>query len=582
MSTNPTAMAVDALAEAAPRDHWFRPIVAGHLTVRLALDETERAAAQALRYRVFYDEMHARPDAAMRAARRDFDAFDPVCDHLLVIDATRNEGAGGQVVGTYRMLRGAVAKAHDGFYTAAEFDISPLDDFAGEVLEVGRSCVDADYRGRPTLELLWRGIAQYVFHYDVALIFGCASLRGTDPAALALPLSYLHHYHLAPPALRPRAVPGRYESMNFMAPERIDAPRVLASLPPLIKGYIRLGGFVGDGAVVDTQFNTTDVCVVVKTDLVTERYARHYERRRDAGPADAAPPMSSPEPTIQWSRALATGRLTAAALWTVALVPIQYVATRLRLPLARRLPRFYHRTTCRLLGIRLEIAGQRSRRRPTLFVANHSSYLDISIYGALIGGSFVAKQEIADWPLFGLLAKLQRSIFVDRTATRDAREQMARIHRRLQSRGNLILFPEGTSSDGNRVLPFKSALLAAAEQPVRGKPLTVQPVAIAYTHLDGIPIGNHLRPMFAWYGDMDLLPHLWQFAGLGRLTVTVTFGAPVSAADFASRKDLTAHLFDAVTASHAAAITGRWPEGLPAPSRRRWLRGRRRRAPRLA
>lgn len=288
--------------------------------------------------------------------------------------------------------------------------------------------------------------------------------------------------------------------------------------------------------------------------------------------------MATPEPTILWSRTLATTRLTACAVWTLALVPIQYVASRLRLPLARRLPRFYHRTTCRMLGIKLEIVGRRSRRRPTLFVANHNSYLDISIYGAVIDGSFVAKQEIADWPLFGLLAKLQRSIFVDRTATRRAHEQSARIHRRLQSRGSLILFPEGTSSDGNRVLPFKSALLAVAEQPVRGKPLIVQPVSISYTHLDGIPVGNHLRPLFAWYGDMDLMPHLWQFAGLGRLTVTVTFGEPVSAADFDSRKALSAHLHDAVTRSHAAAITGRWPEGLPAPTRRRWLRGRLRRA----
>lgn len=289
MSTNPSAAAFDTFADSAPDDLWFSPIVSGHLTVRLAVNEAELAAAQALRYTVFYDEMHARPDAAMRDARRDFDAFDPVCDHLLVIDTTRGQVAGGKVVGTYRLLRGAAAHASNGFYTAGEYDISPLDDFSGEVLEVGRSCVDVAYRNRPTLELLWRGIAQYVHYYDIELIFGCASLQGTDPAALALPLSYLYHYHLAPPALRPRALPERYESMDFMPPERIDAARVLATLPPLIKGYIRLGGFVGDGAVVDTQFNTTDVCVVVKTDRVTERYARHYERRRDA---DAPGPVA--------------------------------------------------------------------------------------------------------------------------------------------------------------------------------------------------------------------------------------------------------------------------------------------------
>jgi len=136
------------------------------------------------------------------------------------------------------------------------------------------------------MQLLWNAIAAYVFHYDVPLMFGCASLRGAEPAALSLPLAYLHYHHLAPPALRPVALPGLYVDMALMPAERLDAREALAALPPLIKGYLRLGGFVGDGAVVDDQFNTTDVCIVVKTDLITEKYVRHYERSARKGGSD--------------------------------------------------------------------------------------------------------------------------------------------------------------------------------------------------------------------------------------------------------------------------------------------------------
>jgi L-ornithine Nalpha-acyltransferase len=155
--------------------------------------------------------------------------------------------------------------------------------FPGRILELGRSCVDVAYRGRVVMQLLWRGIAAYVFHYQIDLMFGCASLHGTDPDALAADLTYLYYNHLAPPAVRPRALPNRYVDMRRMAPDLLDPKRVQAQLPPLIKGYLRLGGFVGDGAVIDRQFNTTDVAVVVKTDLVTDKYYRHYERQlRDA------------------------------------------------------------------------------------------------------------------------------------------------------------------------------------------------------------------------------------------------------------------------------------------------------------
>jgi len=252
----------------------------GSLQVRLADSGFDIDAVQALRYRVFYEEMGARPSAQVAAARRDFDDFDALCDHLMVIDHARHSA----VVGTYRLIRRPMAARHGGFYSAHEYDVSAIEAYPGEILELGRSCVDVGARTRPTMQLLWRGIAAYVFGHDIALMFGCASLPGTDVDALALPLSYLHHAHLAPPEMRPRALPQRYVDMRRLAPDAIDSMRALAELPPLVKGYLRLGGYVGDGAVIDHQFNTTDVCIVVRTDRVTDKYYRHYERqaREDA------------------------------------------------------------------------------------------------------------------------------------------------------------------------------------------------------------------------------------------------------------------------------------------------------------
>jgi putative hemolysin len=268
--------AIDAETARAPGrvvDFWSGP-----LQVRLAETAEDIDAAQALRYRIFYEALGARPLPHMLRRRRDVDRFDNDCDHLLVLDHTR---AGGQdrVVGTYRLLRRKAAARLGGFYSAAEYDIAPLVAHPGEILELGRSCVDAAYRQRPAMQLLWSGIAAYVSHHGIALMFGCASLPGTDPAALALPLSYLYHDHLAPSALRPRALNERHVDMCRMAMGAIDPARALNALPPLIKGYLRLGGFTGDGAVIDEQFNTTDVCILVKTDLITAKYSRHYERR---------------------------------------------------------------------------------------------------------------------------------------------------------------------------------------------------------------------------------------------------------------------------------------------------------------
>jgi putative hemolysin len=255
----------------------FGELRAGNLGVRIAINTSEVLAAQALRYRVFHAEMGARPNAAALASGLDQDRYDAIADHLLVLDHALGTGSEA-VVGTYRLIRQEAAAKADGFYSANEYDIGPLLRFPGRILELGRSCVDSAYRGRAVMQLLWRGIAAYVFRHEIDLMFGCASLVGTNPDALALELSYLHQYHLAPPALRPRALSGRFVDMARLPATEVDSRAALALLPPLIKGYLRLGGFVGEGAVVDPEFKTTDVAVIVKTDLVTDKYLRHYER----------------------------------------------------------------------------------------------------------------------------------------------------------------------------------------------------------------------------------------------------------------------------------------------------------------
>ncbi len=256
------------------------------LHLRLAETEEEVATAQALRYRVFYEEMSATATAEVAAAKRDFDAFDAYCDHMVVFDSARGSGPEA-IIGTYRVMRREAAKRCGRFYTAGEYDIANLLAYPGEVLELGRSCIEADHRNGGTMQLLWRGIAEYVLAHDVGLMFGCASLPGVEPEALAVPLSYLYHHHLAPPALRARALPERRVAMNVIPPADISPRDALQMLPPLIKGYLRLGGFVGEGAVVDHNFGTTDVCVVVKTEWVTDRYFRHYVREVPATNEDS-------------------------------------------------------------------------------------------------------------------------------------------------------------------------------------------------------------------------------------------------------------------------------------------------------
>ena len=254
------------------------------LELCLATTRPDIRAAQALRFRVFHIEM----GAAMRGRglwlRRDIDRFDRFCDHLLVVDRAIG-GRRPKVVGTYRLLRGDVALTHRGFYTASEFDLGDLMDQSRDILELGRSCVDPAYRSRGVVQLLWKGIADYLNYYDLKLMLGCASFPGTDPRDVAHALSFLHYHHLMPSGERPRALPHRYLSMDRIPPETIDPDRVRREMPPLIKGYLRIGGRVGDGAVIDKAFNTIDVCVVLPVEAVKARYLKHYTRDNDQAAA---------------------------------------------------------------------------------------------------------------------------------------------------------------------------------------------------------------------------------------------------------------------------------------------------------
>ena len=249
--------------------------MARELIVRLADSERELAAAQELRYRIFYTNMGAKPTAEMRRLERDFDEFDPFCDHLLIIDRAQGRGA-PKVVGTYRLLRSTRAEAAGGYYTAGEFDLSALDRYPGEHLELGRSCVDPDYRQGSVLQLLWKGIADYLVAHEISLMFGCASFPGTNLAEMSQALSYLDAHHAAFPEWRPRAHADRYVSMARLPKDAIDLRAAMREIPPLIKGYLRVGGVIGDGAVIDPEFNTVDVCLIVESQLVPAKYVRHY------------------------------------------------------------------------------------------------------------------------------------------------------------------------------------------------------------------------------------------------------------------------------------------------------------------
>jgi putative hemolysin len=251
----------------------------GSLEVKLARSAADVRRAQKLRYQVFYQEMSATADAARLFARRDVDSFDAICDHLVVLEqAPTRLIMRPYVVATCRLLRQTVAEHHGGFYTANEFDVGALvaRHPSRRFLELGRSCVLPAYRTKRTVELLWRGIWAYVQRHSCDVLIGCASLDGTDPDRLALPLAFLHHFAAASQSWRTRALPERYMEMNRMPKEAIDPKAAIRQLPPLIKGYLRLGASIGEGAVIDRQFGTIDVLIVLPIAAIHARYIEHF------------------------------------------------------------------------------------------------------------------------------------------------------------------------------------------------------------------------------------------------------------------------------------------------------------------
>ena len=253
----------------------------GPLEVRLARKKSELRRAQRLRYKVFYEEMSATPNALAMLSRRDEDAYDSIFDHLLVIDRGDPAKKGwrrSQVVGTYRVLRQDVADDNAGFYTQGEYDIAPLIQSKPDYsfIELGRSCVLKPYRNRRTLELLWQGVWSYVRQHGADVMIGCASFPGVNPAEHALALSFLHHTALAPEEWRVRAHDHLRVDMNMMPKDAVDLRAAVKALPPLIKGYLRVGAYIGDGAVIDHQFGTTDVLVIMPIEAIKTRYFDHF------------------------------------------------------------------------------------------------------------------------------------------------------------------------------------------------------------------------------------------------------------------------------------------------------------------
>ncbi|MBU2583551.1 MAG: GNAT family N-acetyltransferase [Alphaproteobacteria bacterium] len=258
----------------------------GSLEVCLAESRDDIRQAQALRYSVFYEEMSAVPSPTARMRRRDEDPYDAICDHLLVIDHDAGAGTGKwqrnrrpAVVGTYRVLRQAQAERSLGFYTQGEYDIAPLISRLRDAytfIELGRSCVLKPYRNKRTVELLWHGLWTYVREHKVDVMIGCASFPGVDPEAHAIPLSFMYHNVLAPEKWRCRAHDHLHVAMDILPKDRVDAREALKAMPPLIKGYLRLGAMVGDGAVIDRQFGTTDVLIVLPVENIDPRYFGHF------------------------------------------------------------------------------------------------------------------------------------------------------------------------------------------------------------------------------------------------------------------------------------------------------------------
>lgn len=254
------------------------------LQIRLAMEEQDLLAAQRLRYKVFVEELGGDGPLVDHDRRLERDEFDPVNDHLVLIDTRRDAASLDHVVGVYRLLPGERAAGFGRFYCDSEYDLTRLRQSGRRLLELGRSCVLPDYRGGAAMFLLWNGLADYVLDHEIEVLFGVASFHGTDIEALKLPLSWLHYNHLAPEALRVRALPDHFQRMDLVPEADLDRRAAMQAMPALIKAYLRLGGFVGEGAFVDRPFNTTDVCLLMDTAAMSAKHRDFYTRKFDAKP----------------------------------------------------------------------------------------------------------------------------------------------------------------------------------------------------------------------------------------------------------------------------------------------------------
>ncbi len=245
-----------------------------HFRARLAKTAEELRAAQNLRYEVFVEELGGDGLMVDHQARLEQDRFDPFFDHLILSDERRD----GKIIGVYRLLREDQAQRAGQFYSEDEYDLTPLKRSGRKLLELGRSCVAADYRGGTAMFHLWQALARYVQQHEIDIMFGVASFHGTDAKAVAQPLSLLHYRHLAPPELRVRACAGQYQRLDLIAEDRLDRVEAMRQMPPLIKAYLRLGGYVGDGAFIDHKFNTLDICLIMDTSAMNNKLKSFYSR----------------------------------------------------------------------------------------------------------------------------------------------------------------------------------------------------------------------------------------------------------------------------------------------------------------
>ncbi len=259
---------------------------------------------------------------------------------------------------------------------------------------------------------------------------------------------------------------------------------------------------------------------------------------------------------------LAFLRLLVIVPFVLLLMPVQALLVLLFPSQYSLIPLYFHSVLCKLIGLEIEVYGPISDKRPTLFIANHSSYLDIVVLSSVLPVSFVAKAEIAGWPLFGWLAKLQKTVFINRRR-KDAAAHIDQVSTALNAGQNLVIFPEGTSSDHNRILPFKPTLLRVADNKVDGKYIDIQPVCISLLGVNGLPAGRLERPYYAWFGDIDLAPHLWTLLGIGRLQIRVEFFEPIRIDQFESHKSMAQYCQNLISSAHSKALTGRQPLSAP-------------------